>query len=172
VPGFGKKAEENVVAALAAGADGNPKVRMVLSKALEVGDELVAALREHPSAIAVELAGSARRWADDVKDLDIVAATSDPTALVEAFGASPAIDTVSSSGEAGARALTHIGLPVDLRIVPEEAYGNLLQHFTGSGRHNEALRTAAVKRGLHVSEYGIADDESGDSLACRTEEEV
>ena len=172
VPGFGKKAEENVLAALAAGADGNPKVRMLLSKALEVGDELVAALREHPSAIAVELAGSARRWADDVKDLDIVAATSDPAALVEAFSASPAIDTVSSSGEAGARALTHIGLPVDLRIVPEEAFGNLLQHFTGSGRHNEALRTAAVKRGLHVSEYGIADDESGESIACATEEEV
>jgi DNA polymerase (family 10) len=172
VPGFGKKAEENVVAALAAGADGTPKVRMVLSKALEVGNELVAALREHPSAIAVELAGSARRWADDVKDLDIVAATSDPAALVEAFGGSPAIDTISSSGEAGARALTHIGLPVDLRIVPEEAFGNLLQHFTGSGRHNEALRTAAVKRGLHVSEYGIADDESGQSIACKTEGEV
>jgi DNA polymerase (family X) len=68
--------------------------------------------------------------------------------------------------------LTHSGLPVDLRIVPEEAFGNLLQHFTGSGRHNEALRTAAVKRGLHVSEYGIADDETGDSLAYTTEEEV
>ena len=79
---------------------------------------------------------------------------------------------VHTSGEAGAKALTHSGLPVDLRIVPEEAFGNLLQHFTGSGRHNEALRTAAVKRGLHVSEYGIADDESGDSIACATEEEV
>ena len=56
--------------------------------------------------------------------------------------------------------------------MPEEAFGNLLQHFTGSGTHNEALRTAAVKRGLHVSEYGIADDESGDSIACATEEEV
>jgi DNA polymerase (family 10) len=172
VPGFGKKAEENVVAALAAGADGRPKVRMLLSKALEVGNELVAALRAHPSAIEVELAGSARRWADDVKDLDIVAATSDPAALVEAFSSSPAIDAVHSSGEAGARAVTHSGLPVDLRIVPEEAFGNLLQHFTGSGRHNEALRTAAVKRGLHVSEYGISDDESGESSAYRTEEEV
>ncbi|MEA2376245.1 MAG: polymerase, partial [Thermoleophilaceae bacterium] len=51
-------------------------------------------------------------------------------------------------------------------------FGNLLQHFTGSGKHNEALRTAAVKRGLHVSEYGIADDESGDSIAYATEEGV
>jgi len=172
VPGFGAKAEENVKAALAAGADGSPKVRMLLSKALAVGEELVATLREHPSALDVELAGSARRWADDVKDLDIVAASSAPDELVAAFCGSPAIDVVHSSGPAGARVLTHSGLSVDLRIVPEEAFGNLLQHFTGSGRHNEALRTAAVKRGLHVSEYGIGDDESGESIACRTEEEV
>ncbi|MBA3261917.1 MAG: DNA polymerase/3'-5' exonuclease PolX [Thermoleophilaceae bacterium] len=172
VPGFGAKAEENVLTALAAGADGSPKTRTLLSKALAIGEELVGALRDHSSALKVELAGSARRWGDDVKDLDIVAASSDPAAFVEAFGSSPAIDVVHSSGEAGARAVTHTGLPVDLRIVPEEAFGNLLQHFTGSGKHNEALRTAAVKRGLHVSEYGIADDESGDSLAYATEEEV
>ena len=61
-----------------AGADGRPKARMLLSKALAVGEELVAALREHPSALRVELAGSARRWADDVKDLDIVAAVERP----------------------------------------------------------------------------------------------
>jgi DNA polymerase (family X) len=172
VPGFGKKAEENVMTALAAGADGSATARMLLSKALAIGEELVADLREHPAAIKVELAGSARRWADSVKDLDIVAASSDPVALVKAFCESPAVDVVSASGPAGAKVLTHTGLPVDLRIVPEEAFGNLLQHFTGSGRHNEALRTAAVKRGLHVSEYGIADDETGDSLAYTTEEEV
>ena len=172
VPGFGKKAEENVLTALAAGADGRPKARLLLSKALTVGDALVGALREHPSAIRVELAGSARRMTDTVKDLDIVAASSDPAALVEAFCALEAVDEVQASGEAGAKVITHSGLPVDLRIVPEEAFGNLLQHFTGSGKHNEALRTEAVRRGLHVSEYGIADDESGESEAFTTEHEV
>jgi DNA polymerase (family X) len=172
VPGFGAKAEENVMATLAAGADGRPKARMLLSKALAVGEELAASLRDHPAALRVELAGSARRQADTVKDLDIVAAASDAKALSDHFCSLQAVDVVHSSGEAGAKVLTHSGLPVDLRIVPEEAFGNLLQHFTGSGRHNEALRTAAVKRGLHVSEYGIADDESGDSIACATEEEV
>jgi DNA polymerase (family X) len=172
VPGFGAKAEENVLATLAAGADGRPKARMLLSKALGVGEELAAGLRDHPAALRVELAGSARRRADTVKDLDIVAAASDAKALSDHFCSLQAIDVVHSSGEAGAKVLTHSGLPVDLRIVPEEAFGNLLQHFTGSGRHNEALRTAAVRRGLHVSEYGIADDESGDSVACATEEEV
>ena len=172
VPGFGEKAEENVLAALAAGADGRPKPRMLLSKALTVGEELVAALREHPAALRVELAGSARRLADTVKDLDIVAASSDPEALSAAFCELDAIDTVSTSGAAGAKVVTHSGLAVDLRIVPEEAFGNLLQHFTGSGRHNEAMRTEAVRRGLHVSEYGISDDDSGKSEAFTTEQEV
>ena len=170
--GFGKKAEENLLAAFAAGADGRPRARMTLSKALPVAEELVATLRDHPAAIRVELAGSARRLADTVKDIDIVAASSDPAALTEAFAALASVDSVSVGGEAGARAVTHSGLPVDLRIVPEEAFGNLLQHFTGSGKHNEALRTEAVRRGLHVSEYGISDDESGESEAFLTEEEV
>jgi DNA polymerase (family 10) len=172
VQGFGAKAQENVRLALAAGADGSAKPRLVLSKALAIGEELVAALREHPSALRVELAGSARRMADTCKDLDIVCAASDPAAVVAAFTQLEGIDEVGSSGEAGARAVTHSGLPVDFRIVPEESFGNLLQHFTGSGRHNEALRTDAVKRGLHVSEYGIAEDESGHTLAFTTEEEV
>ena len=172
VKGFGKKAEDNVLAALAAGADGREKPRLLLSKALAVGEEMVATLADHPAALRVELAGSARRLAETVKDLDIVVASSDPAALVEAFCGLEAVDQVRTSGVAGAKVVTHSGLPVDLRIVPLEAFGNLLQHFTGSGKHNEALRAEAVKRGLHVSEYGIADDESGDSLACESEEQV
>jgi DNA polymerase (family X) len=171
-PGFGQKAEDNVLAALSAGADGRPRERMLLSQALAVGEELAASLRDHPAALRVELAGSARRGADTVKDLDIVAASSDPAALAMAFCRSELIDTVSTSGEAGAKVVTHSGLPVDLRIVPADAFGNLLQHFTGSGKHNEALRTEAVRRGLHVSEYGVSDDESGESQAFTTEEEV
>jgi DNA polymerase (family X) len=172
VQGFGPKAEENVMVALAAGADGRAKPRVLLSRALAVGEELVAALRAHPAALRVELAGSARRMADTCKDLDVVAAASDPAALAAAFSGLAAIDQVHSSGEAGARAVTHSGLPVDLRIVPEDSFGNLLQHFTGSGKHNEALRTEAVRRGLHVSEYGVADDESGETRAFATEEEI
>jgi DNA polymerase (family X) len=177
VPGFGAKAEANVLAALAAGAepegpDGQPASRTLLAHALGIGLELVEGLREHDACLRVELAGSARRWAETCKDLDIVAAAADPEALVEAFAARPAIDEVTSSSAAGARAITHHGIPVDLRIVPEESFGNLLQHFTGSGRHNEALRSQAVKRGLHVSEYAVSDASTGATHACATEEEV
>jgi DNA polymerase (family 10) len=63
-------------------------------------------------------------------------------------------------------------MKVDLRIVAPEQFGNLLQHFTGSKEHNEALRRAAVRRGLHVSEYGVLDDATGQTLTCATEEDV
>jgi DNA polymerase (family X) len=172
VPGFGAKAEENVLLALEAGADGRAKPRVLLSRALAVGDDIVAALRGHPAAERVELAGSARRRTDTCKDLDVVVASSDPPAVTNAFAKLAEVEAVHSAGEAGARAVTHSGLPVDLRVVPGGSFGNLLQHLTGSGRHNEALRTEAVRRGLHVSEYGVADDHSEQTHACATEEEV
>src|SRR3954464_9638100 len=168
VPGFGPKAEENVRAALEAGV--RPQARLILSKTFEVADALVSAIREHPAARRVEIAGSARRWAESCKDLDIVATATDPQALAEAFAALPLIGEAHHVGSAGVKAVTHNGRPIDFRIVPPENFGNLLQHFTGSGKHNEALRTAAVKRGFNVSEYGVIHD--GVTHACATEEEV
>jgi DNA polymerase (family X) len=109
---------------------------------------------------------------DTCKDLDVVVASTDPAAITGAFAELGEVEEVHSAGEAGARAVTHSGLPVDLRVVPGESFGNLLQHLTGSGRHNEALRTEAVRRGLRVSEYGVADEQSGETHACATEEEV
>ena len=172
VAGFGAKAEENILTALAAGADGQPKARTLLSRALGIGEPLVEALREHPASDRVELAGSARRMAETCKDLDIVATANDAEALAKAFAALPLIEEVHSSGPAGVRATTNNGMSVDLRIVPPENFGNLLQHFTGSGRHNEALRTWAVKQGFHISEYGVIDDSTETTHACTTEEQV
>jgi DNA polymerase (family 10) len=63
-------------------------------------------------------------------------------------------------------------MKVDLKVVEPDQFGNVLQHFTGSAAHNVALREASVRRGLHVSEYGILDDASGETLRCASEEEV
>ena len=82
------------------------------------------------------------------------------------------IAEVRSSGEAGARGVTHNGLAVDFRVVEPDQFGNVLQHLTGSARHNVELREHAVRRGLHVSEYGVEDDESGATHRCATEHEV
>ncbi|MBA3301150.1 MAG: DNA polymerase/3'-5' exonuclease PolX, partial [Thermoleophilaceae bacterium] len=170
--GFGPKAELNVLQTLDAGADGTPKPRVLLSKALRIAEALASALREHPAAERVEIAGSARRFTDTCKDLDIVATASDPAALSKAFAELPLIAEANTPGPAGAKALTHDGMSVDLRIVPPANFGNLLQHFSGSKSHNEALRTDAVKRGFHVSEYGVIDDSTETTHACATEEEV
>ena len=57
--------------------------------ALAVAEPLLAALRDHPAADRVELAGSARRWTDSVKDLDLIATAHDPEALANAAAALP-----------------------------------------------------------------------------------
>ncbi|MDQ3675782.1 MAG: DNA polymerase/3'-5' exonuclease PolX [Actinomycetota bacterium] len=174
VKGFGARFEDAVLSAIAAGAGKRPAAeqRVLLNRALEVGEQIVAGLREHPAAERVELAGSARRASDSVKDLDIIATASDPAALTSALADLEQIESASTPGPNAARGRTHTGLPVDLRVVAPENFGNLLQHFTGSQAHNVALREAAVRRGLHVSEYGILDDATGETLACATEEEV
>ncbi|MDX6648730.1 MAG: polymerase [Solirubrobacteraceae bacterium] len=173
VKGFGAKAEESILAGIAAAEAGaGAEERVVLSRALAVAEPLVAALRDHPAAERVELAGSARRWTDSVKDIDLIATAHDPEALARGAAELPTIASASGVASAGARLTTYTGMKVDLRIVAPEQFGNLLQHFTGSKAHNEALRRAAVRRGLHVSEYGILDDADGETLKCAGEAEV
>jgi DNA polymerase (family 10) len=170
--GFGAKVEEKLLEQLAAGHDGRPAPRELLSRALPIADQVIDALRSVPGAERVEVAGSLRRQADSVKDLDVIATAADPAALVRALTELPIVESVDSSGDAGGRVTTHSGMRVDLKVVEPDQFGNVLQHFTGSKEHNVALRESAVKRGLHVSEYGILDDATGETLRCATEEEV
>jgi DNA polymerase (family 10) len=170
--GFGPKAEESLLAAAQEKGAGEKRARFVLNRALAVGEEIVAALREHPASDRVELAGSARRMTDSVKDLDVIATASDPVELAQAAAELGLVESGSGIGEAGAKLRTHSGLAVDLRIVAPDQFGNLLQHFTGSKEHNMALRDMAVRKGLHVSEYGVLDDADGVTHRCATEKEV
>jgi DNA polymerase (family 10) len=170
--GFGPKAEGALLAALAEFTPDGPRTRFVLDRALAVADPLIAALRAHPASERVELAGSARRMTDSVKDLDVIATASDPLALAQAAAALELVESARKPAAAGLRLRTHSGLEVDLRIVSPDQFGNLLQHFTGSKQHNMALREAAVRKGLHVSEYGVLDDATGETHRCATEEQV
>jgi DNA polymerase (family X) len=176
--GFGPKAEESLLAAaLAAEAaasegDGGGSGRIQLGRALGVGEQLIAALRGHPAADRVELAGSARRMTDSVKDLDIIATASEPLALAQFAAQLELVEAAQKPGGAGVRLRTHTGVKVDLRIVAPDQFGNLMQHFTGSKEHNMALRDAAVRKGLHVSEYGVLDDATGETHRCEREEQV
>jgi len=176
VKGLGPKAEENILASLERlGEPGEGPGRLLLSKVKPIAEELAAALREHPAAERVEVAGSVRRWGETCKDIDIIATAEEPAALAEHLAAHPLIAAAGTPGVSGVRAQTHNGISVDLRIVPPANFGNLLQHFTGSKAHNVQLREEAVKRGLSVSEHGITEteSESGDVVhACATEAEV
>ncbi|MFZ0388688.1 MAG: DNA polymerase/3'-5' exonuclease PolX [Solirubrobacteraceae bacterium] len=175
--GFGPKAEQTLLAAAetararAAEADGAGS-RIVLDRALTIADQLVAALSEHAASERVELAGSARRMTDSVKDLDVIATAHDPLALAIAASRLELVESSNKPGDAGVRLRTHTGLDVDVRIVSPDQFGNLLQHFTGSKQHNMALRAAAVRKGLHVSEYGVLDDVTGETHRCETERQV
>jgi DNA polymerase (family 10) len=177
VRGLGAKFEASVLASLAEmseGETGRRPTRTLLPRALEIGEALAEGLARVGGAgtTHVQVAGSVRRQADSVKDLDLIATSTGPAELVKHLATLPEIERVSSAGQAGARARTHSGMAVDLRVGKPEQLGNLLQHFTGSGPHNAALREAAVRRGLHVSEYGILDDATGVTHECATEREV
>jgi DNA polymerase (family X) len=173
VQGLGPKAEENILRSLDQDpeADGAGR-RLLLSAVLGIGGQIVEELRKHPAADRVEIAGSARRMTDTCKDLDIVATAHDARALTDAFKALELVSELRGSGDAGARVVTHNGLRIDFRVVAPEQLGNVLQHLTGSKEHNMALRDYAVRRGLHVSEYGIEDDADGSKQTCASEREV
>lgn len=172
VKGFGPKFEESVLEAFASGVAEKAAPRVLLPRAIELGEAIVSELRAHPAAVRVEVAGGVRRLADSVKDLDIVAAATDPAALAAALADIDLIESAGNSGPNAARARTHNGVSIDLRVVEPDQFGNLLQHFTGSKNHNMRLRERAVRKGLHVSEYGISDDATGETLRCETEEAV
>jgi DNA polymerase (family X) len=168
--GLGPKTEENVLKALAAKPAG--PARTLLGKALPALLAVVDELRSHPAAERVCEAGSARRRCETVRDLDIIATASDPAALTEHFTGLDWVAEVIAKGPTKATVLSNDGMRFDLRVVPPDCYGNLLQHFTGSKAHNVAMREAAVKRGLSISEYGVQETESGKVFTSETEEEL
>jgi DNA polymerase (family X) len=173
LPGLGAKTEEKVLKSLAA----PPKVaaatgRTLLGKALPAVRRAVEEIEASGLADRVSEAGSVRRRAETTKDIDLIATATDPGALTSFFSEREWVAEVVARGGTKATVVSHEGFRFDLRVVPPESYGNLLQHFTGSKDHNVALREDAVRQGLSVSEYGIADAEGGDTFTAQDEEQV
>jgi len=169
LPGLGAKTEERILRAL---SEKPQEKRTLLAAALPAVQAVVQVLRDHSASNDVSEAGSVRRRTETVKDLDIIATASDPAALTEYLTQLKWVAEIAAHGKTKATVVSHDGLVFDLGVVPPDSYGNLLQHFTGSKRHNVALREDAVRRGLSVSEYGVKDLESGEVFTCATEEEL
>ncbi len=150
--GFGKKSEERILRA--AKTYNSTERRMLLDEASALGEHLLEFVRSHPDTERAEIAGSLRRRKETVGDLDIVAASVDQKVLADAFAEAPFVDEVVAHGPTKVSIVCG-GADVDLRIVPPEAFGTLLHHFTGGQAHNIALRERAVKNGINISEYGL-----------------
>jgi DNA polymerase (family 10) len=171
--GLGPKVEENIIAGLDRLSE-QPEgpARRRLDQIRPVAEELVEALRSHPACDRAEIAGSVRRLTDTCKDIDLIATSDSPLELSTHMAGHDSIAEAGSPSEKGVKLETHSGISVDLRIVAPDAFGNLLQHFTGSAAHNTELREIAVGEGLHVSEHGITDEKTGETERFAHEEEV
>jgi DNA polymerase (family 10) len=172
LPGLGAKSEEKILKALAFKAENPDEGRRLLGEGLPAVQAVVTVLREHPAAIAVSEAGSVRRRKETFRDLDIIASATNPGELTTYFTQLPWVVDVVARGDTKATVVSNEGLRFDLRVVPPESFGNLLQHFTGAKDHNVAMREEAVRRGLSISEYGVTTVETGDVFSSEDEDAV
>jgi DNA polymerase (family 10) len=137
LPRIGAKTVQNIKDAMAFAAAAAGRTR--LGEALPIAEAVVAHLATVEGTKRVEYAGSLRRGAETVGNIDIVATTTSPRTLREAFSAM----RVES------------GIRVDLRVVETESFGTALIHFTGSDAHIAALR----QRGLAPDRPGADEAE-------------
>jgi len=157
---MGEKTANNILHAIEAFR--RKDTRIPLGEALPVVDEVIAALQKVPGVRNLMPAGSLRRFRETVGDIDLMGTSDDPEAVIAAFVKLPQVRQVLSQGPTKASVVLPRGLQADLRMVEHDAFGSLLQHFTGSKEHNVALRTRTQAQGLSLSEYGITDVKTGE----------
>ncbi len=168
LPGFGEKTEARLLHELGIHEAGDR--RMLRATARQYAEPLEAYLREGPGVEQVEIAGSYRRRAETVGDLDMLVTCRSKPATVDHFLAYPEVAEVLSQGETGASVRLRSGLQVDLRVLQPESFGAGLYYFTGSKAHNIAVRRLAQGRGLKLNEYGVF--RGSRRIAGKTEEQV
>ena len=168
--GFGDKTEENILRGISLMQQSGDRV--LIGVAMELAEEIVAELQAVRGCEKCEYAGSLRRMAETIGDIDILVASMDGPSVMEAFVNLPYLDRVIARGETKTSIRTTKGLQVDLRVIEPGVWGAALQYFTGSKAHNIRTREIAVRKGLKLSEYGLFDAESGDLIVAETEAEV
>lgn len=146
--------------------------RISLGTAWPVAAELLEGVRTTCSEVQeVAVAGSLRRMRATIGDIDLLAASEAPAAVMRAFVALPAVAEVILSGPTKTSVRLHNGLQADLRVLEPDRWGTALQYFSGSQAHNVRLRELAVKQGLSLSEYSFKR-EDGSEILCRDEAQV
>ena len=177
IPRWGAKSEEKLAKGL--GLMERASGRRLLGDILPIADEIVATLSKVKGVKRCTYAGSIRRMQDNVGDIDLIATSSDPMSVMDAFTSLPQVETVHEKGKTRSSVRLSIGIDADLRVVPDEVFGATLQYFTGDKRHNVLLREYALSQGFTLNEYGLfrtkragRDHGKGSLVVCRTEEEI
>jgi DNA polymerase (family 10) len=168
--GFGARSEENIRRGMERLSQQTG--RALISVAMDLAEYFLERLSGREDVQRIEYAGSLRRMAETIGDVDLLVASEDPEALMEAFTGVGVVERVLAKGDKKSSIITRKGLQVDLRIVPVEAWGAAMIYFTGSKAHNIRIREMAVRKGLKLNEYGLFRAKSGTLIVARTEEEV
>ncbi len=129
--------------------------RRPLGTVFPVAMEIVRELKTRAPIEEIEIAGSLRRWKETVRDIDIIAASSEPSLVMNAFVNLTSVTDVILKGRTKSSVLINNVIHVDLRVVEKDSFGSALQYFTGSKEHNIKLRELALKSGMMINEYGI-----------------
>jgi DNA polymerase (family 10) len=154
--GFGEKSQQDIIAAIGTFKKGAIKEnRMVLPMADAIAQDVIAHMKKLGTMVKeIDVLGSLRRKVSTIGDIDIAIATIKPAEVIDHFVKYPH-KSLTDKGEKGATMLLHNGRQVDLRVQTPDAYGAMLQYFTGSKNHNIHLRTLALEKGLSLNEFGI-----------------
>ena len=167
--GFGPKMQHQILQHLTE-LERHPAVRTLYSDAALVVEQLLAHMRKSRAVERLELAGSFRRRRETVGDLDLLAISSKPAAVMEQLVSFPGVAEVVAKGETKTSVALNSGLHVDLRVVPRQSYGAAMVYFTGSQAHGVHLRRIAIKHGFLLNEYGLYRD--GTVIAAAKEEDI
>jgi DNA polymerase (family 10) len=168
--GFGARSEENIRRGIQRLSQQSG--RALISAAMDLAEYFLERLGGREDVQRIEFAGSLRRMAETIGDVDLLAASEDPEAVMEAFTGVGIVERVIAKGDKKTSVMTRKGLQVDLRIVPLEAWGAAMIYFTGSKAHNIRIREMAVRKGLKLNEYGLFRAKSGTLIVAQAEEEV
>jgi len=170
VKGFGKKTADNILRAVE--QMGSSERRVLVNVALDVAEDLLGELNGLKEVRRATYAGSLRRMAETIGDIDLLVASDKPGSVMDRFVSLPVVDRVLAHGDAKSSVLTKGGLQVDVRVIAMDAWGAGLMYFTGSKAHNIRLREMAIRKGLRLNEYGLFRVKSGKLIVAETEEEV
>lgn len=168
LPTFGQKSEKDILTAVGE-AKNKTTGRSLFSDAFPVAERLLNHLRVHKDCERAEPLGSLRRMVATVGDIDLAVASNNPKGIIEHFAKFKEVSRVLEAGPRKSAVLLYNGMHVDLMVEKTQAFGSLLQHFTGSKYHNIHLREYAIKKGWSVSDYGITV--KGKLKLFKTEEE-